>query len=205
MKYIIIFLSILLFSCTATKSQSGQFDDSRLSDMERNVVNDFLDFELQKSDYKSYKNFNYFVIREAFPKMKPLSVYEFNLKNKNSWGKSIRNWILDSSDIISLKRRFEREAPYYWTNADFSEIKAVIISNSEFIASTSSDGFMTEPNRLIMRLSRPLLLDKEIALLSFDIGNGNTGYGQINHFTVLMRNINGTWHQEEYFEDGIYH
>jgi hypothetical protein len=57
---------------------------------------------------------------------------------------------------------------------------------------------------LIIYLSRPLIIDEKNAFISFEVGNGQLGFGSITHFTVLMRKVNNKWEQNDYYEDGVF-
>ena len=58
-------------------------------------------------------------------------------------------------------------------------------------------------NNLIIFLSSPLLIDKNNALLSFEIGNGDLGFNSITHFTALMKKKNDKWEVQTSYWDGV--
>lgn len=200
---------VLLFFCTTQKSRTESKNSTiefafgnELTETEREIINDFIDIELKKERYNNYRNFETVIIEEALKKIKPISVYEFNLNHKESWGKFIDNWILDSLQVKQIKRELETEEIYHWKTTDFKNIKANLLKYDELIKTIRTNEYRT--NCIIIYLSRPLLIDKKNALISFEIGNGNFGFGGITHFTVLMRKINKKWKQSHHYEDGVY-
>lgn len=198
----------MLFSCKNQKtaiieSTKTNFTDSDLSKVENNIVNDFLDIELRKEKYKNYKGYQYIVNEEALKKRNALSAYELNYKYKNSWGRDIKFWILDSIQIRKIKTELEFEKVYLWKESDFNTIKAKVFKNEELRKTTNNGRYLK--NNLIIFLSRPLIIDEYNALLSFDIGNGDMGNYAITHFTALTQKVNGIWIQKEYYEDGVYY
>ena len=210
MKNLVILLFFLfILSCSAqkkdtmVKSETSSME-TNLTEIESNIVNDFLDFELKKDRYKNYKGYEFFIIEEALKKMKPLSDYEFNLKYKDSWGKSIKNWILDTIQIKDLKLKLEKEEVYHWKTSDFKNTKVNFCKYEELRKIINSGAYTRLPKRLIIFLSKPLIIDKSNALISFDIGNGALGNSTITHFTVLMKRVNKVWTEKEFYNDGVF-
>jgi hypothetical protein len=105
--------------------------------------------------------------------------------------------------IKKKKEEIQFEKQYYWKVSDFKKIKVVLLKHSAFREIIKSGQYINLPNRLIISLSTPLIIDDKNALISFDIGNGNLGYSEINHFTVLMKKVNEKWIQYEFFDDGV--
>jgi len=209
-KYIFILSTVLLFSCSTTKQQkrigiTSIPTESTLTKVESDIVNEFLDIELNKELYKRYKDFDFFVIEEALKKSKPLSDYEFNYKYKNSWGSSITEWILDSLQIKKIKDEIENEEVYHWKESDFKSIKTTMLKYEklrEIIKKGTYGSNVTK--RLIIYLSKPLIINENNAFISFEIGNGQLGFNSITHFTVLMRKINNKWVESGFYEDGAF-
>lgn len=172
---------------------------------ENTIINEFLDVELKKDRYKNYNGYDFFIIEEALKKMKPLSDYEFNLKYKDSWGKSINNWILDTIQIKDLKIQLEKEEVYHWKVSDFKNIKVDFYKYEQLRTIINTGAYINLPKRLIIFLSRPLIINENNALISFDIGNGTLGNSAITHFTVLMTKENGKWNEKEYYQDGVFY
>lgn len=204
MKKIILFaITILLFSCS-THTQQGQTYKNivNLSKTERTIINTFLEFELNKDQYNRFKNYKYIVIEEALKKTKPLSAYELNYNYKKSWGRDIKFWILDSVQIKKIKKDIENEGDYHWKTTDFKDFKVSLLKFEELRKTTNTGEYLE--NNLIIYLSRPLIIDNNNALVSFEIGKGDVGFYPITHFTVLMRKVNNKWVINGYYEDGVF-
>lgn len=209
-----------MLSCTSKKASSDNIKNiyyhqsidstSNLSEVELNIVNDFLEVELNTDRYKSYKNFNFFVIEEADKKIKPIQTYlyaynEWLEMNKIDNIKDTENrWILDRNQIQKLNLKLESEKQYYWKITDFKKIQVDLLKHSAFREIIKSGQYINLPNRLIIRLSTPLIIDDKNALISFDIGNGNLGYSEISNFTVLMNKFNGKWIVKTNYYDGAF-
>ena len=208
-----LILIIIMLSCTSKKASSDNIKNiynhqsidstSNLSDVELNIVNDFLEVELKADLYKSYKNFNFFVIAEANKKTKPLYAYEFSYKEFFKRNKERDFWLLDSLQIKKKKEEIQFEKQYYWKVSDFKNIDVSILKYEELRTIINTGAYISLPSKLIIYLSKPLIIDNKNALISFDIGNGNSGYSEINHFTVLMKKVNEKWIQYELFDDGV--
>ncbi|WP_293871101.1 hypothetical protein [Flavobacterium sp.] len=211
MKNLGIFLMfIFLFSCSAQKDNpkgNAEINSTKknLTVIESDITNHFLKTELDKERYKNYNGYDIFIIEEALKKMKPLSDYEFNLKYKDSWGKSIKNWILDTIQVKDLKFKLEKEEVYHWKISDFKIKKVSLYKNEELMTIINTSAYTNLPKRLIIFLSKPLILNDNNALISFDIGNGELGNSAITHFTVLMEKVNNNWEEKEYFHDDVFY
>lgn len=202
---------VLLFSCSVQKNNKLNNTltipisiESKLTETEGNIINDFIDVELKKDRYKNYKDSEIVVIEEALKKTKPLSVYAFNLKYKKSWGKFIDNWILDSLQVKKIKLELEKEEIYHWKVSDFKNIKVSLLKYEELRTIINTGAYSNFSSRLIIYLSRPLIIDDKNAFISFEIGNGQLGFASITHFTVLMRKVNNKWEQSDHYEDGVF-
>ncbi|MFT7351344.1 MAG: hypothetical protein ACI9XR_001085 [Flavobacterium sp.] len=210
MKKIIVFSVFLVFICCKSKDKTNKFktkDDitiGELSKVESLIINDFLSFELNKESNKKFKNLKIFVIEEAIKKTKSLNDYEFNYKYKNSWGKFINNWILDSIQITTLKFKLVNEIPYSWKTTDFKEINVKIIKNLELKNMTNSISGKIGQLRPILFLSKPLMLNEVNALISFEIGSFQGTYNSTSHSTVLMTKVNEKWIENGFYEDGVF-
>lgn len=212
-KHTIIILIIIMLSCTSKKTTTYTIkktpihqsinSTSNISEIELNIVNDFLEDELKSDRYKSYENFNFFVIEEARKKSNSLYAYEFSYKEFYKQNKERDFWLLDSLQIKKKKEELEFEKQYYWKVTDFKNIKVSLLKYEEFREIIKKGQYVDLPNRLIIHLSTPLIIDDKNALISFDIGNGNLGYGAIKHFTVLMKQVGDKWIQYEFFDDGV--
>lgn len=201
---IAVLMSIHSCSLYKHKEQTNNNNDGNLSEIEKTIVNDFLDVELKKERYKSYKDFEFLVIEEALKKSKPLSDYEFNYKYKNSWGSSITEWILDSLQIKKIKDEIDNEEVYHWKESDFNNIKVSLLKYNLFREKINSKKPMFEKEGFVIFLSKPLIIDDNNALISFDFLNCNYLCNGINHSTILMRKVNNKWVENGYYEDGVF-
>ncbi|MDQ1164851.1 hypothetical protein [Flavobacterium sp. SORGH_AS_0622] len=204
-KFFFILLTILFLSCSTKKQQTTKpFIENNLTEIRSNIVNDFLDFELKTDRYTAYKNYDYIIIKEALKKRKSILAYEFSY---NEFYKRERNrnyWILDSIQIQNIKSDLANEEIYIWKGSDFKKIKVNLLNYEELKAIIKLNDYSKIEKKLIIYLSTPLIIDKDNALISFEIGNGSLGFNSITHFTVLMKNKNEKWVKDAYFEDGVF-
>ena len=203
---------MLVHSCALHKPTVLTSDNNfNLSNTEKTIVNNFLDGELKKERYKKYNDFEIVIIEEALKKVKPLDTYlysldEWNTMNKIKKSDDIKNlYFVDTEQLQKLKLELEKENVYHWQESDFKNIKVRLLRYEELrkIINTGSYGPGLTKN-LIIFLSRPLIINKDNAFISFDIGNGEFGNYAITHFTALMRNVDGIWLEKGYYEDGVY-
>ena len=178
----------------------------KLSETEKTIVNDFLTSELKKDNYKRYADFQINVIAESIKQSKPISDYAFNYQHKKSWGVAVNEWIIDSVGLNKLKLQKQFDSVYLWKSTDFYSVDVKILKTEAFNQIIKKGAFgLNETKYLIIALSRPVIIDSNHALLSFDIGNGQSGNAAITHFTVLMKKVNEHWTTEHFFEDGVYY
>jgi len=186
-----------------TKSISKE---SNLTEIESNIVNDFLYSELSLDMYKNYKNYEYIIIKEAYKKTTSLFAYEYTYQNSYKHDKQIKNyWLLDSLQIEKIKLSLKNEEVYHWKVIDFKNFKVNIQKQEDFKKTTKKDEYLYLPHRLIIFLSKPLIINKYSALISIDINNGDLGSSNISHFTVSMKKENGKWIKDKYYEDGVFY
>ena len=194
------------FSCKCVKEtkcvQVKKSSEKKLSDEETAIINDFMNAEFKKEQYIKYKEYEIMIIEESIKKSKPLSTYELNYKYKNSWGANIKEWIIDSTKIELLKLDLKNEKLYHWKVSDFKNIKTNLLNYEELSESINKGRYLK--GKLIVYLSRPLIIDKNNAFISFDIGNGDMGFYPITHFTVSMKKADDKWIQSEFYEDGVF-
>ena len=210
MKIILYFVLIgVLLSCNAKKEMlvtNSISENNNLTEIESNIINDFLDIELKDDRYKSYKDYEIVIIEEAYKKFKPLYTYEYAYKDLYKHGKEIKNyWILDSLQIEKMKENIKFENTFHWKISDFKNIKVRLYKHEELRRIINSNEYINLPKRLIIYLSRPLIIDNNKALVSFDVGNGQLGFNSITHFTVLMNKEEEKWIKGGYYDDGIYY
>lgn len=209
---IIIAVLLLLNSCSSNKTKDQiSKNDVNLSETEKTIVNDFLDGELKKERYNNYKDFEIVIIEEAVKKNKSLDTYlysldEWNTMNKIKKSDDIKNlYFLDTIQVKKIKLELEKEIAYKWKVSDFKTIKVSLLRYEDLIKIIRTSAYgSTISKRLIIYLSKPLIIDVNNALISFEIGNGQLGFHSINHFTVVMRKVNYKWTANDYFYDGVF-
>jgi uncharacterized protein len=201
-----------LISCSVQKNNNKNVKnkatilvENDITEFESNITNEFIDAEFKKELYKSFKNIDIVVITEALKKTKPISVYEFNLKYKESWGKFINQWILDTVQIKKIKIELEKEEVYHWQVSDFKNIKVSLLKHEELRKKINTNTLFNDSGSLVIYLSKPLMIDKNNALISYEIMNCKYICISITHFTVLMKKVNNKWKQKEFYEDGVYY
>lgn len=215
MKKVILLLFISSLICCATKYEKqgnvkptfeyqSDLVISNLTEIEITIINDFLEAELKSDRYKSYKNFELFVIEEALKKAKPIYAYEYTYKNFYKTEKEKDYWILDSVQINKLKSNLAFEKQDYWVLSDFKKLKVNLLKYEKLRKIINSGEYNKLSQRLIIYISKPLIIDDKNALISFEIGNGKLGFNEITHFTVLMKKEGGKWIDKNHFEDGIF-
>lgn len=204
-KILLIAVLLLLHSCSIFKSKEQiSKNNLNLSEAEKTIVNDFLDGELKKERYKSYKDFEIVIIEEALKKMQPISDYEFNYKYKESWGKFIDHWILDSLQVKNIKIELEKEDIYHWKVSDFKNLNVSLLKYDLFLEKINSNKKMFKKSGFVIFLSKPLIIYDNNAFISFDFSNCNYLCNGINHLTILMRKVNNKWVENGYYEDGVF-
>ena len=87
-------------------------------------------------------------------------------------------------------------------SSDFKNVKVNLVNYEELRESINKGKYLK--GKLIVYLSRPLIIDKNNAFISFDIGNGDMGFYPITHFTISMKKENDKWIQSEFYEDGVF-
>jgi hypothetical protein len=207
MKYLFAIFSIIMI--TSCRSQIDIIQNN-LTKEENSIVNNFLDSELKNQLYKKFNGYEIVIIEDAGNGIKSLNAYEYaysdfhlNVKNITPEDNLRLGWILDSLEIKKYREKIINIDPYVWKVTDFKNIKVKLLKFEELTKTTNNGRYLK--NNLIIFLSRPLLIDKNNALLSFDIGNGDMGNYSITHFTVLMQKVDEIWAQRYYYEDGVFY
>ncbi len=205
MKHFICLIGLLLIvSCKSQQSGPAQaaIENTHLSETASSIINDFLAQELQNSRYNAYRDYHRVAIRESIVQSKSLSDYAFNYEYKNSWGKFINEWVLDSIQIQKLQSTLKVEAPFHWRAEDFKSVAVRILESAEIRNSIRTGNYLRKT--LVIHLSKPLMIDKNNALLSYDILNCEWVCRGISHSTVLMRKVGEKWAPHSYYEDGVF-
>ncbi len=206
-------LCILLFSCSikkneiSSKESTGSIDN--LSATERSVINEFLESELVSDRYKYYKDYPLVIVMESLPKKKAIESYLYTqrelLESKGLPSKKEdieKFFFLDSLEIKKINSELENETIYHWKVSDFNK-KVSIVSDKKIIEMTNTGEYLNFQQRLIIYLSKPLMLGSKKALISFSVSI--MPFNPISHFSVLMINENNKWVQSVTYFDGIYY
>ena len=206
-------LCIFLFSCSikkyeiSSKESTGSIDN--LSATERNIVNEFLESELVSDRYKRYKDHQLVIVMESVLKKKAIESYLYmqgeslesnGLPSKKEDIEKI--FFLDSLEIKKINSELENETVYNWKVSDFNN-KVSLVSNKKIIEMTNTGEYQNFPQRLIIYISKPLMLDSKKALISFSVIS--MPFNPISHFSKLMINENNKWVQSASYFDGIYY
>ena len=208
---------VFMFSCSSQKSNTlsntytlNSSNTSRLAEIEINIIDDFISTELKKDRYKNYKNSELFLIEEALKNRQSIDTY---LYSKNEWASmnkinklddATNRYFLNDFLIKKIKLELEKETIYYWKISDIKNTEVTLLKHEELRNTTNNNAYSNFSNRIIIFLSRPLIIDEDHSFISFEIGDGRLGFQSINHFTVLMRKINNHWKQIDYYYDGVY-
>lgn len=214
MKRLIYLVGIFLFFGCVSKKETQKstikkniekaIEQNTLSNEEKNIVNDFLDFELKKDKYKNYQNFQPLLIQEAISKTSSLKNYSYcydarNLKVNSSLNK---DWILDGTEIKTIQDTLQNKK-YLWKPSDIINIKVNTIAVDLINQSTKSYKEYEKYNKnLILYISVPLVLKKNYSIISYRCNDVVAGYSTVEMFTALLKKTeNGTWQLDSYYYD----
>jgi hypothetical protein len=146
---------------------------------------------------------------ESLPKKKAIESYLYTqrelLESKGLPSKKEdieKIFFLDSLEIKKINSDLENEPIYEWKVSDFNN-KVSLISDKKIIEMTNTGEYLNFPNRLIIYLSKPLMLGSKKAFISFSVSI--MPFNPISHFSVLMINENNKWVQSVSYFDGIYY
>jgi hypothetical protein len=210
-KILLIVVLMFIYSCSLYKQRKqNNNNDDNLSEIEKTIVNDFLDEELKKERYKSYKDFKIVLIVEALKTMKSIDTYlysldEWNTMNKINKSEDVKNmYFLDTIQTNTIKSKILNEEIYQWKESDFNNLKMSLLKYNHFREKINSKKTMFEKEGFVIFLSKPLIIDNNNALISFDFLNCNYLCNGINHSTILMRKVNNKWVENGYYEDGVF-
>lgn len=198
-KYFLITLVVfclIQFSCTF--SQIKLKETYRLNNVEKKIINDFLEFELTSELYKYQKKESVIIIRDAISKKQVIEDYEAILIN-------YKNSVFDSIQIGELKKHLENEPLYYWKKTDFNNIKTDLKSRDDFKKFINNEEYLYSHGKSVFYLSIPYFITKNKVLLSYISGNSELGFNLINSSIVMMvKNNDGKWILTEYLGSKYY-
>ena len=216
MRNLMLLSLFFILSCSTRKNdisiQENQNILPQLSQEEINITNDFLDTELASDRYKNYKNLEIVLIQKAGNGTGSLLVYEYAYKDWHTFGKkgTIEDnerlgWILNTIQVKELKNKYTNVENYNWEISDIKNFKVTIMKNETLIDIIKSGEYINLPEKLILYLTKPLIIDENNILISFNIGSSRLGYTSINHYTALMRKVNKKWVIRASYDDGVYY
>jgi hypothetical protein len=209
MRNLMLLSLFFILSCSTRKNEKTnqliQNIPPQLSQLETNIVSDFLNAEFATDRYKNYRNLEIVVIEESLKKSQSIKAYELNFNYKDSWGKFINEWILDSIQLKKVKSELINEPIYYWKISDFKNYKVSLMNNKTLINIINSGEYINLSKKLILYISRPLIINENNILISFNIGSSRLGYTSINHYTALMSKVNKKWVIRASYDDGVYY
>ena len=214
----ILFLtfSLFLISCSIKKSkesisqQESVFSSlSNLSKEESNIVNDFLEIELKSEQYKSYKNLETILAEEALNQTYSLNSYEYAYNEWHKYNKENNDlneqlgWVIDDKQLQELKLKYTNNKPFYWRKNDIKNYNITIIKNEVLKNGAKTGTSFDKPERLVLYISRPLMINQNQAFLNFISSNSMYG-NMIHHFTILMKKNNNKWVEGPTYGDGSF-
>ncbi|WP_124019418.1 hypothetical protein [Flavobacterium hydrophilum] len=200
-----IFMGMLfVFICCFSTNTIIQKQSEHLSKTEREIINHFLNSELNSERYKSYSNFGITIIEEALKSQKSINSYEYTYNYLYESEKDKDYWVLNHIQIEKIKSKLEDEKQHYWEKENFDNSSIHLLKYDSLRQIIRTNKYIDLPSQLIIYLSKPLIINKNNALLSYDIGNSKLGFNPIIHTTVLMKKEKGKWYKSANFEDGTY-
>jgi hypothetical protein len=220
MKKIIFLLLIVIFiSCTSKKNTTTDKEiqllkqlkpiDDTLTIEESNIVNDFLNRELASETLKYYYNLEIILIEEAGNGIENLVVYEYAYKDFHSDGNKVTaevnerlGWILDTIQIKNLKNKYIDKKQYHWKSSDIKNFKVNIMKKETFRNIIRSSEYIKLPEKIVIYITKPLMIDNNSALISFRSGSSRLGFTTINNYTALMKKVNKKWLIRANYWDG---
>lgn len=194
---------LFVFICCFSTNTIRQKQSEHLSKKEKEIINHFLNSELNSERYKSYSNFGITIIEEALKSQESINPYEY-AHNYPYKSEEEDYWILNRNQVEKIKSKFKDEKQFYWKKENFDNKSIHLLKYDSLRQIIRTNKYIDLPSQLIIYLSKPLILNKNNALLSYDIGNGKLGFSPIIHITILMKKEKGKWYKSANFEDGTY-
>jgi hypothetical protein len=218
-KIFFLFLIVIFISCTSkrntTTSKEIQFlkqlkaIDDTLTTEESNIVNDFLNIEFATETLKYYYSLEIILIEEAGNGIENLVAYEYAYKDFHSDGNKATaevnerlGWILDTIQIKDLKNKYIDKKQYHWKSSDIKNIKVNIMKKETFRNIIRSNEYIKLPEKIVIYITKPLMIDNNSALISFRSGSSRLGFTTISNYTALMKKTKGKWQLRASYWDG---
>lgn len=212
MKKLIIISILVVISCSTRKNEkTNQINIPQLSEDEIIIVNNFLDAELATERYKYYRDLDIVLIEEAGNGIGNLLAYEYahkeflQMERFDKRGDKENRFFIDSLQTKKLKEKLKKVENYYWKISDISNRKVSLMKDETLRNIIKSGAYINLPEKLILYLTRPLIIDENNALISFNIGSSQSGFDSLNHYTALMKKVNNKWVLSAYYYDGVFY
>jgi hypothetical protein len=216
MRNLMLLSLFFILSCSTRKNdninQITQNISPQLTQEEINVTNDFLDAELAAERYKYYRKLGLVLIEDAGNGTRNLLVYEYAYKDWHSFGENGTlqdnerlGWILDTIRVKELKNKYLNVENYNWKISDIKNFNISTIKNKTLINIIKSGEYINLPEKLIIYLTKPLIVDKNNAFISLNIGSSRLGFTSMNHYTALLKKANDKWVISASYDDGVYY
>jgi hypothetical protein len=217
MKKIIIFLYFsIFFSCSSNKNiKYNNYDNIQaetkseyLLSAQIDIVNDFLEVELNSPSYKSKLENSIYVVDDAGNGTKNILTYEYAYNDFYNNNDEVTiddidrlGLILNSQQTFELKNQFLSEKKYLWKNSDFKNLKITIIKMDTLSNYLKGSEYLNLSNNIILFIQKPVMINKNDALISIYSRIGFVGHN-ISNYTALMTNIEGKWYIKNKYWDG---
>jgi hypothetical protein len=218
-KIFFLLLIVVLISCTSQKTtaiyeelqllkQLKSIDDT-LTIEESNIVNDFLNIEFASETLKYYYSLEIILIEEAGNGIENLIAYEYAYNDFHSDEKKATaevnerlGWILDTIQIKDLKNKYSNKKQYHWKSSDIKNLKVNIMNKETFSNIIRSSEYIKLPEKIVIYITKPLMIDNNNALVSFRSGSSRLGFTTISNYTALMKKVNKKWEIRAGYWDG---
>jgi len=196
MRYTLLLLCVVLFSCSSAKQDYS-------------VINDFLDTELNTIKYDTL-----FVKIKAIDRIDGLKKYEQAYKERNYGTDKLRQmwinpplnpWPIDSLEIDSLKQRLSKDEKKLWNKSEFKN-KELIIAESTVHNDKEFLRHHLRADNYVLTISQPFYDKKQLYAFfvyyhSPIFGNGSSSTSGL----IVMKKTNGKWLQISWIENEVYY
>ncbi len=211
---ICIVLIFNLCSCISKKQTNTNLEKVQLTEIKKEVnlskdeydlVNDLLDAQFTSGRYKNEQYIDKVLIQDSGDYWWSLQGYEFCLKFKQECHLQKENTPIDSIQLKKLKIKLTQEKPYNWKTKDIKNYKVKLMTAYDFANSIKKAEYIGRPEKLILYISKPYILNENFGFVYFNSGASNTGFTNIERIYVSMKKENGKWVKNNYYQDGIVH
>ena len=170
--------------------------------VENRIVSDIISEQLASERYTHFKMLDIYLVETADNGYEALATYEYSHNYSQGINDSI--WPYNSMQIKKLRDTLKNKKINPWTRSDIKNLKYSLTTWDTVVDNIRSEQYLNSPNTLIIRVSRPLLIDSRNALISFHSGTTEMGFNTVDRFTVLITKNGERWVRQHYYYDGIY-